>query len=336
MNVYELEKVALHRGDFRLQIDRLHFEQGRVHALTGPNGCGKTTILNLLAFLSGPWRGQLDFCGEAVSPTGRDKLLAHRRKIGYLMQNPYLFNTSVRNNIRYGLDIRGIPRDAANDRVAGIAERLQLTHLLSANAHRLSGGEAQRVALARTLAIEPQVLLLDEPTANIDKQNIHLIEQLIRQANAEKNLSVVMSTHSADQAYRMTDRILSIIDGKVADAGYENVFAGTLKMADDGTRTVALGGGVEFQVAAGTEGRVTAVINPGDIILSDHELDSSALNRLRGPIAKTEDVNGSVRVFVNCGVLLCALVTKRSYVDLDLNIGKKVWATFKANAVKVI
>lgn len=336
MNLYTLEGITAQRGAFRLRIDELNLERGRVYALTGPNGCGKTTLLNLLAFLSERWQGQLGFCDERVAPTDQAKLLAHRRKIGYLMQNPYLFNTSVHRNVRYGLDVRGVPHDTADRRVADIAKELHLTHLLSANAHRLSGGEAQRVALARTLAIEPQVLLLDEPTANIDKQNIHLIEQLIRKTNTEKKLSVIMSTHSSDQACRMTNRILSIIDGKVADAAYENVFTGVLKVAQGGTRTVAVGSGVEFQVAAGAEGRVTVVINPADIILSDRELDSSALNRLHGPIAKTEDVNGSVRVFVNCGVVLCALVTKKSYVDLGLNIGKEIWATFKANAVKVI
>jgi len=336
MKVYELTGIELQRGGFRLCIDKLHFEQGRIHAIAGPNGSGKTTLLNLMGFLSGPWRGRLDFRGNTVVPSEQTALPARRRQIGYLMQNPYLFNTTVRNNIRYGLDVRGITGQSAEQRVRQVAEELNLPELLSADAHRLSGGEAQRVALARTLAFKPDVLLLDEPTANVDRQNIRAIEQLVKTLNRTCGTSVIMSTHSSDQAYRMTDSMISMVDGKIAHAGYENVFSGTLRLGNNAVKTVSLDQGPRIHVASGTEGPVTVVIDPAEIILSRKELQSSALNRLHGPITKTEDVNGSVRVLIDCGILLCALVTRRSYADLGLNIGKEVWATFKANAVRVL
>ncbi len=215
MSVYVLKEIKARRGGFLLSVDGLRLDQGRVYAVAGPNGSGKTTLLNLLGFMCASWEGRLVFHGNVVVPREKDRVL-ERRRVGYLMQNPYLFNTTVRRNIRYGLDVRHVPRAEAEERVAAIAVELGLTHLLSANAHRLSGGEAQRVTLARTLAFDADVLLLDEPTANVDRVNIGRIEDVVGRIVHERRATVVLATHSGDQAQRLADETIWMDEGRIA------------------------------------------------------------------------------------------------------------------------
>jgi molybdopterin-binding protein len=134
----------------------------------------------------------------------------------------------------------------------------------------------------------------------------------------------------------MSNSTISIINGRIYDIAFENVFAGTLVREADGVRSVSVADGVSIKVAHGEQGEVSVAIDPQDIILSTGEIESSALNRCEGSISKIEETNGSLRVFVDVGVELCTVITRRSFDDMGLNIGKSVWATFKANAVKVI
>ena len=336
MNVYALEGTERNLAEFSLTIESCRFEKGLIYAVTGPNGCGKTTLLNLLSLVDRPSKGEVVFNGERVDFDNLDQLLSHRRRIGYLMQNPYLFNMNVYDNISYGLKIRALLRKDVREQVERIMDRLLLTHLAKRSAHNLSGGEAQRVALARTLVLDVDVFLMDEPTANVDQRNIHVVEALITELNKERNVTVILTTHSLDQAYRMSRNLVSVVDGKISDVGYENVFSGVLEATRDGLNTVTLTEKVKFNVAKGRKGHVTVAIDPYAIILSNDEVTSSALNKFKGIITKIEDVNGSLRVFIDTGVILCALITRRSYLNMDMNIGKSVWVTFKANAVKLI
>lgn len=336
MTVYDLEGTERLLADFSLTIERCHLEEGGIYAVTGPNGCGKSTFLNLLSLADRPSRGEIIFNGEKVRYGDSDRLLELKRRIGYLMQNPYLFNMSVYSNISYGLRVRGLSKAEIREKVERMMARLSLTHLAGTNAHALSGGEVQKVALARTLVLDTDVLLMDEPTESVDQRNIYVVEDLIRELVRERKATVIFSTHSRDQAYRLSNNIITIIDGKISDIAYENVFSGVLVEETDGLNMVKLVEKVQFKVASGKKGHVTVAIDPNDIILSNEELTSSALNRFKGTIMKIEDVNGSLRVFVNAGVTLCALITRKSFLDMGFNIGKSVWATFKANAVKVI
>lgn len=334
--MYILQKIQSDVADFSLIVDDCRLDRGKIYAIAGPNGCGKSTFLNLLAFLVPPTRGSLVFDGNPVNYADSTGLLNARRRIAYLMQDPYIFNMSVRDNVGCGLKLRGCSRRMIRERTDEVLDTLQLSDLADRPAHTVSGGEAQRVALARTLVLDADVFLLDEPTANVDEQNIHVVEALILRLNRERNATVILSTHSRDQACRMSQNLISIIKGRISDISYENVFSGTLKKEDDGLRTVTVFEKVELRVGQGNEGDVTIAIDPEDILLSGEEIRSSALNRFAGTITKVEDVNGSLRVFIDTGVTLCALITRRSFLDMGLNIGKRVWVTFKANAVKVL
>jgi tungstate transport system ATP-binding protein len=331
-----VRNAKLRVGEFVLTIDECSLERGSIHAVVGPNGSGKSSFLNLLACMDRPESGSVLFGGKPVDHANSTALLATRRRIGYLMQNPYLFNMSVRDNVAYGLKVRRLPKDAVTSAVDVMLERFLLTDLADRAAHTLSGGEAQRVALARTLVLDADVYLLDEPTASVDERNIRTVEQSIRQVCEQKGATIVLTTHSREQAYRMSRRPISIIGGGISDVEYENVFSGELKTEPDGLRKVMLQEGVALMVGKGVDGPVTIAVDPQDVILSSKEIESSALNRFHGPITKVEDVDGSLRVFVDTGVVLCAMITHRSFSEMALNVGKPVWATFKANAVKII
>lgn len=334
--MYELHQTVCARDGFSLQVEKCRLERGATYAVVGPNGSGKTTFLDLLALQRAPTEGELLFAGQAVDWDDRRELLSQRRRLAYLMQNPYLFSTSVAGNIAYGLELRGMGKEEIGDRVAAMARRLSLEHLLTRSAQRLSGGEAQRVALARTLVLDADAYLLDEPTANVDRQHVHRVEELIREVGARRGATVVLTTHSQEQAYRLSTSHVSIIDGQLSDVAYENVLAGELRAEADGVRSVSLTGGVELKIAEGEAGPVTVAIDPQHLILSAEELQSSALNRFPGTVTRAEALGDSLRVFVDVGVPLCALVTARSFEEMGLKVGQRVWVTFKATAVHVL
>ena len=156
-----------------LDIDQMEIEAGSMHALLGPNGAGKTTLLDILAFLVPPASGTLLFQGNPVDPA-RSDLLALRRRVVLVDQHPIMFSTTVRGNIEFGLKIRGLSGAERGWRVDEALATVGLERYREARAPELSGGETQRLALARALALRPEVLLCDEPTASVDAENQEL------------------------------------------------------------------------------------------------------------------------------------------------------------------
>lgn len=220
LSLYSLVDVRqVYSGRVVLNIAQLSINKGEILALVGPSGAGKSTLLRLLAFLERPTGGKLAYVGR---PTGSDwpDLLA-RRQVTMVFQRSRLLRRSVLDNVLYGLQIRG---EGGSGRVAPILEQLGLSHLAQAPAHTLSGGENQRVALARALVLQPQVLLLDEPTANLDPYNINLIEQIVRQANEESGTTVVIVTHNIFQARRLAHRVGLLLDGKLVEVSDTETF----------------------------------------------------------------------------------------------------------------
>lgn len=216
MKMYRLESIEMALGDFRLSLAKCEFEAGGVYCVIGPNGAGKTTFLSLLGFLSRPRHGVVTFKDKPVDYSDAAGMLQVRRQTACLMQNPYLFNMSVHENIGYGLSVRKTRPREIKERVNAMMDRLSLSHLADRNAHALSGGEAQRVALARALVIDADVFLLDEPTANVDRHNMSNVEALIHELSVERQAAVILTTHSHDQAYRVSKNVLSIMDGRIA------------------------------------------------------------------------------------------------------------------------
>jgi tungstate transport system ATP-binding protein len=218
--LYELHHLTkVYSGRTVLYIEQLEIYAGEILALVGPSGAGKSTLLRHLNFLEQPTAGHLIFTpnstGHILNGTVPD--LPIRRKVTTVFQKPVLLNRSVSANVAYGLKLRGWHNKAIQAVVATALERVGLRHLADAPARILSGGEAQRVALARAMVIEPLVLLLDEPTANLDPYNVKLIEEIIAEVNQNRHTTVVLVTHNVFQAKRLAHRTALLLDSRLIE-----------------------------------------------------------------------------------------------------------------------
>jgi tungstate transport system ATP-binding protein len=205
----DLKKLYLDRTV--VAIDSLAIRRGEVLAIVGPSGAGKSTLLRLLNFLEAPTTGSLIFDGQ---PVPADPPLNLVRRVTTVFQRPSLLTRSVRENVTFGLKLRGQSPDGA---VTPALTRVGLAGLESVTATKLSGGEMQRVALARALVINPEVLLLDEPTANLDPYNVGLIETIVREENLQRGTTIVLVTHNIFQARRLAQRVGLMLNGTLIE-----------------------------------------------------------------------------------------------------------------------
>ncbi|MBI4216727.1 MAG: phosphate ABC transporter ATP-binding protein [Chloroflexi bacterium] len=220
---YHLERVIKRYGPREVcAIDSLEVKRGEVLGIMGPSGAGKSTLSRLLAFLEAPTAGAIYFHGLRLNGALRPTL-EERRRVTMVFQEPVLLNTSVQANVAYGLKLRG--ERHAEERIGQALSRVGLLPLAKAAARTLSSGEAQRVALARALVLEPQVLFLDEPTANLDPYNVGLIEELIAALNRERGTTMVLVTHNVFQAHRLAHRVAFMLEGRIVEVGgTEDIF----------------------------------------------------------------------------------------------------------------
>lgn len=220
--VYQLREVSQAYATRRvLQVESLNILQGEIFALVGPSGAGKSTLLRLLNFLEVPSHGTIHF-QDTEFGLGRNVPLALRRRVTTVFQRPVLLNRSVWDNVSYGLRLRG--QRNVNAQVRLTLQQVGLQEIASQRARSLSGGEAQRVALARAMVLQPDVLLLDEPTANLDPYNVGLIEEIVRELNREHGTTLVLVTHNVFQARRMADRVALLLEGRVIEVADVETF----------------------------------------------------------------------------------------------------------------
>jgi tungstate transport system ATP-binding protein len=189
------------------------FVQGRTYALLGPNGSGKSTFLRVAALLEAPDAGEVRYL---ENDAGLPPDLRLRRRITLLLPQTGVFHTSVFNNVAYGLKIRGCRRQEVEDRVHEVLERVGLLHKRRQNGLDLSSGETKRLGLARALVIEPEVFWLDEPTANLDPQNVEIIEQIIMDLKTAGKSTLIIVTHDPAQARRLSDHLLVMENGRIS------------------------------------------------------------------------------------------------------------------------
>lgn len=328
-------------------------QSGEIFVLVGPNGAGKTTLLRILDLLEEPTSGRVLFNGETVNFFAKDKT-AMRRRIGMVFQQTVLFNMSVFENVAYSLKIRGENEGNIKQRVKAALELVQLQGFESKNALAVSGGEAQRVALAQALVAEPELLLLDEPTANLDPRNASIIEQVLHQINRENKTTIVMTTHNMFQAENLAHRMAVLNEGKIELIGtfqeifgksskalmdfarLENVFSGTSRISAEGNSVIDLGEGVQIVATFRKAGNVMFYVPPEDIILSTQPLVSSARNTFEGRIVQISDLGSVVKLKVKAGKDFVVQITKKSFNDMRLGLDSRVFLAFKASSVKII
>ncbi|KAF0187776.1 MAG: ATPase component of ABC-type sugar [Desulfobulbaceae bacterium] len=213
--LYELQGVTREfKGRKVLNLPHLALESGKIYSLIGHNGAGKTRLLNILAFLDRPTAGEIHFCGEEVS-YNKQSLLALRRRVVLVDQYPILFTGPVWKNVQFGLKVRGVPHQERTDRVHEVLALVGMDQFFKAEAEKLSGGETKRVALAMALAVRPEVLLCDEPCANVDEENQEIIIQILDRINREQNTSVIFSTHYLAQGRSLAHEVLHLEHGRL-------------------------------------------------------------------------------------------------------------------------
>jgi len=213
--------VKSYGGREVLHVDSLEIRRGEVFGIVGPSGSGKSTLLRLLDFLEPPTAGQIHFQNHSVNGAGSVPL-AIRRQVTTVFQKPVLMNTTVYDNVAYGIKIRG--EKGIESKVKEALAQVGLMEFASAPVRTLSGGEAQRVALARAMVVAPQVLLLDEPTANLDPYNVGLIEGIVADLNRRKGTTIVLVTHNVFQAKRLAHRVALLLEGKIIEVATTEQF----------------------------------------------------------------------------------------------------------------
>ena len=333
----------------------LSVDRGEVFALIGPTGAGKTTLLRIIDLLEVPSAGEIYFDGKCIPRSGKQRLEI-RRRMSFIHQKPQVFNLSVYDNVACGLRWRGEEKDSIAGKVDHILEMVGLKGYKNRNARTLSGGEAQRVALARSLVLEPEVLLLDEPTANLDPVSTAKIEQLISYIARQRNTTMIMATHDMSQGQQLADRIGVLLDGRLVQTGnatdifrspqneevahfvgMENIIEGVIIANNEGIATVNVAGNAVQAVSNYPAGKeVYACIRPEDITLALFSTQSSARNSFQAKVTQVTSLGPLSRVEINCGFRLVALVTKISAEELNLQVGREVYATFKATGVHIM
>jgi tungstate transport system ATP-binding protein len=216
-----LEVDAVRRGyggAWSLHLPALDVREGEILAVVGPTGAGKSTLLRLLHFLEAPQSGRLIYAGNPVSVPAP---LEIRRSIGMVFQRPLMLSGSVRDNVAYGLKCRG---QVDRARVETLLRRFRLEPLAEREARAISGGEMQRLAMARAVASRPRVLLLDEPAASLDPGHMAVIEGIIREDHREEGTTIVLATHNLGQARRLAGRTGLLVDGSLIEIGETGAF----------------------------------------------------------------------------------------------------------------
>jgi len=217
--VFKLHNIIKRYGQREvLNIGELSIPGQKIYAILGPNGSGKTTLMRIMALLTKNDTGTVRVLNEDIN-WGKDQLLKLRRQMTMVTQTSFMFEGSVYSNIAYGLKVRRKTDKNIRPIIEKSLELVGMSAFTSADARNLSGGERQKVAIARALALEPRVLFLDEPTANIDPQSAVEIERYIQFINREFGTTIILVTHNLFQARRLADEVLFLWDGKMVEKG---------------------------------------------------------------------------------------------------------------------
>jgi len=200
-----------------LDIKELNIEKGKIYALLGPNGAGKTSLLNILALLDAPNKGVI-YYNDHSTDILKKQTIKFRKEIVMVDQYPIMFSTSVYKNVEFGLKMRKIIKEKRKERIIKALQLVGMIDFCNKDARYLSGGETRRVAIARAIACEPDVVIFDEPTVNIDYSTQIAIENFIKTINKQKNISIIFSTHDIFQANRLADKKIYINEGLLIDS----------------------------------------------------------------------------------------------------------------------
>lgn len=347
-------KKTYRRSDFVLDVAHIEAPANATLALLGPSGSGKTTLLHMLGLLERPDAGRILLGGREVVSGDRQA----RLDIAAVFQRPYLFKGTVEANVGYGLAMRGIPRPQRPARIAAALERVGLAGYESRGAHQLSGGEAQRVSLARALVLEPKVLLLDEPLASLDALLKRKLAEEFAQIVRTSDSTVIWVTHDQDEALMVADWVAIVNEGRVVTFGHADSIMGLpadewtaaflgmeppqrgrVVASSDGLVRVAAGDGLVEAVGEAAVGEeVVFAIRPEDVLLFEPGVElplTTARNRLAVTVVSCRSRGATDHVVLEAGgVRLAASVSRASAAELGIAPGAELLAVFKATAIR--
>lgn len=346
----ELKGIHKKLGTFSLRNISFGVEEGTYFVLLGASGSGKSVMLEMMMGLHRPDAGSIWF---------KDRDITHEsiqsRGIGLVYQDQSLFpHMSVRQNISYPLKHQRLTKPDIEAEVNSLAEKVGIDHLLDRRASTLSIGEAQRTALARTLATRPKLLLLDEPLASLDVQAKSNMRSLLRRLNNE-GLTIIHVTHDYQEAISLASRLAVLENGTVAQigtpteifdhpksefiarfTGVQNFYKGSIKQVSPNL-SVFTTGQLKLDIATDApDGSGYALLRAQDITLSNQMPTSSLRNHFQGTVTDIEPVRLGVEITVNIGIAVTAVITHESMKTLDLELDGPVWVNFKATAVRFL
>jgi tungstate transport system ATP-binding protein len=352
----EIRNLAVSRGGSPvLRIPSFVLHRNETVALIGPNGTGKSSFLMALAGLLPLESGEIFFRQQAIVPGFAST--EYRRKIAMAFQEPLLFDTTVFDNVAVGLKLRHLGSREIDDRVKSCLDRFRIAHLADRSARKLSGGEAQRTSLARAFAINPEIILLDEPFVALDPPARQALSDDLEQVLRETGTAAILTTHDQMDALRLADRMVVMQQGKIVQSGtpssvhtrpanefvatfvgMENIFTGTVTGADNGLFSVSVAGLTMAIMGDGVPNEAVVIcIRPEhvSISLTNPDAKTSTRNIFPCTVSKIIQLGLYTKVYLDCGFPLVVSITNQSLESLALQTGSRVFASFKATSVHV-
>ena len=348
-----------YNSKFSLSVDGLYLEHNKILTIIGPNGSGKSTLIRLLDLLEKPDRGTIYFDGKNILDAKTDKF-AIRKKMAVVFQEPLLFNTSVYSNIIMGLKFRAVALYEVRDRLDYFIQKLKIGHILGRSIKNLSGGEKQRVSLARALILDPKLLLLDEPLANIDQQSRESLRIDLFEVLKKYGKSIIYVTHDRNEAMVLADHMAVMNEGRIEQfapkeevfrrpanefiakfVGVETLIEGRIARCRQNVAEVEVSNGKGKQIVyvvgrSAKNKKVTMAIRPEDVILYSMDIPpqkSSAMNLFKGKITGIRNIGMFKKIEMDCGFKLISFVTQNSIERLGLETGKTIAAGIKASSI---
>ncbi|MDD1689994.1 MAG: ABC transporter ATP-binding protein [Methanoregula sp.] len=345
-----IESLSITLGEFSVRDVSLEIRSDEYFIILGPTGAGKTVLLETIAGIYTPYAGKIFL--DNMEITAREP---RERNIGMVYQDYMLFpHLTVEENIAFGLRQKKVPADEQRDRVQEMHDLMEIGHLAKRYPGTLSGGEQQRVALARALVLRPEILLLDEPMSALDGRTRDKMRRELARIRKVTGTTIVQITHHFDDVFALADRIAIMREGRIVQVGetsevflhpvdtfvaeflgISNIIRGR-SVREGNIARIAPARGPAFTAASSVTGDVVATLHAEDVILSKAPFESSARNCLPGTVTEIVPSGSTVRVVLDAGFPLTALLTRESCRDLDLKQGSEVYATFKATAIHVM